>query len=213
MLDGLLNALDLPKGEIFLSEGGEPAAIVLLPDETAVRAVMPDFAALGEIPLFMTIVTAPGDEQDVASRVFCPFVGIDEDPVTGAAHAALVPFWAERLGRTPLHRPPGKQAHRAAGLRAKGRSRHPRRPCGDGDRGLFPALGRHGLVSHRRLGRDDGAAAEQPFAVIEHRRLAGGDAIFGGGEGQAFAIPASRDRPRQAADLGFDLAPGPRRAS
>ena len=28
-----------------------------------------------------------------------PAVGIDEDPVTGAAHAALVPFWAERLGR------------------------------------------------------------------------------------------------------------------
>ena len=26
--------------------------------------------------------------------------GIDEDPVTGAAHAALVPFWAGRLGRT-----------------------------------------------------------------------------------------------------------------
>jgi predicted PhzF superfamily epimerase YddE/YHI9 len=47
----------------------------------------------------LTIVTAPGDEQDVASRVFAVPVGIDEDPVTGAAHAALAPFWAKRLGR------------------------------------------------------------------------------------------------------------------
>ena len=36
----------------------------------------------------------------IASRVFVPYCGIDEDPVTGSAHAALVPFWAERLGRT-----------------------------------------------------------------------------------------------------------------
>jgi PhzF family phenazine biosynthesis protein len=111
--DGLLNALNLREGEIYLSEGGEPAVIVLLPDETAVRSVMPDFNALGQIPLFMTIVTAPGDEQDVASRVFCPFVGIDEDPVTGAAHAALVPFWAERLGR---HRFTALQASKRTGL-------------------------------------------------------------------------------------------------
>jgi PhzF family phenazine biosynthesis protein len=112
-VDGLLHALNLQGGEIYLSEGGEPAAIVLLPDETAVRSVMPDFKALGQIPLFMTIVTAPGDEQDVASRVFCPFVGIDEDPVTGAAHAALVPFWADRLGR---HRFTALQASRRTGL-------------------------------------------------------------------------------------------------
>lgn len=98
-VDKLLHALNLQGGEIYLSEGGEPAAIVLLPNESAVRSAIPDFKALGQIPLFMTIVTAPGDEQDVASRVFCPFVGIDEDPVTGAAHAVLVPFWADRLGR------------------------------------------------------------------------------------------------------------------
>jgi predicted PhzF superfamily epimerase YddE/YHI9 len=24
---------------------------------------------------------------------------VDEDPVTGSAHAALAPFWADRLGR------------------------------------------------------------------------------------------------------------------
>jgi predicted PhzF superfamily epimerase YddE/YHI9 len=47
----------------------------------------------------MAIVTAPGRETDVVSRVFVPAWGVDEDPVTGSAHAALAPFWAERLGR------------------------------------------------------------------------------------------------------------------
>ena len=28
-----------------------------------------------------------------------PGAGIDEDPVTGSAHAVMVPYWAKRLGR------------------------------------------------------------------------------------------------------------------
>lgn len=33
------------------------------------------------------------------SRVFAPGAGIDEDPVTGSAHAVMTPYWAARLGR------------------------------------------------------------------------------------------------------------------
>ena len=64
-----------------------------------VRAVQPDFVALKGIRR-MAVVTARGDHHDVASRVFVPYLGIDEDPVTGSAHAALAPYWAGRLGRT-----------------------------------------------------------------------------------------------------------------
>lgn len=97
---GLLEALRLPADRpTFLGRGGNGIAIALLEDEDAVRAVTPDFAALRVIDRLVA-VTAPGDGQAVASRVFAAFHGIDEDPVTGAAHAALVPFWAERLGRT-----------------------------------------------------------------------------------------------------------------
>jgi PhzF family phenazine biosynthesis protein len=94
---GLLAALGV-KGELFTGHRAESAAIVLLENENAVRAVAPDFQALKDFH-DLVIVTAPGDEQDVASRVFAVPCGIDEDPVTGAAHAALVPFWAKRLGR------------------------------------------------------------------------------------------------------------------
>jgi PhzF family phenazine biosynthesis protein len=85
-------------GETFLSRAGNGNAIVLLEDQVAVLAVQPDFAALTKLP-YLVSVTAPGDEQDIASRVFATYHGVPEDPVTGSAHTALVPFWARRLGR------------------------------------------------------------------------------------------------------------------
>ena len=33
---------------------------------------------------------------DICSRVFASPLGIDEDPVTGAAHTSLAPFWLDR---------------------------------------------------------------------------------------------------------------------
>ena len=86
-------------GEVHRGRGGNGAVIVSLPDEAAVRAVRPDFAALRGIDS-LVMVTAPGERHAVASRVFAAYHGIDEDPVTGSAHAALVPLWAARLGRT-----------------------------------------------------------------------------------------------------------------
>ena len=97
-LPDLLDALSV-SGDAFLSRSGNGNAVILLESETAVRAVAPDFTALAKLP-YLVSVTAPGDEQDIASRVFAAFHGIPEDPVTGSAHTALVPFWANRLGRT-----------------------------------------------------------------------------------------------------------------
>ncbi|MEA3010793.1 MAG: hypothetical protein QOJ91_2485 [Sphingomonadales bacterium] len=86
--------------DLYLSyEGSEGVAILLFADEAAVRALAPDMKRLAEID-YMVIATAPGGGgYDVVSRVFVPAWGVDEDPVTGSAHAALAPFWAERLGR------------------------------------------------------------------------------------------------------------------
>jgi PhzF family phenazine biosynthesis protein len=97
-LPGLREALGLVGGELYLDSRGNGTAVVVLADEAAVRAVRPDFATLAKVDR-LVIVTAPGDEHDIASRVFAAYHGINEDPVTGSAHAALVPFWAQRLGR------------------------------------------------------------------------------------------------------------------
>lgn len=85
-------------GATFLSRAGNGNAIVLFDEESAVRAIRPNFAALAKLP-YLVSVTARGDEHDVVSRVFAAYYGVPEDPVTGSAHTALVPFWAERLGR------------------------------------------------------------------------------------------------------------------
>jgi PhzF family phenazine biosynthesis protein len=95
----LCRALGLPDSPVWLADGYNDAAIIEVADEEAVRALQPDFAALKNIHR-MAVVTARGTEHDVASRVFVPYLGIDEDPVTGSAHAALVPYWAKRLGRS-----------------------------------------------------------------------------------------------------------------
>jgi len=92
-------ALRLPNSPAWLADGYNDAAIIEVADEEAVRAVAPDFAALKQIRR-MAVLTARGDRHDIASRVFVPYLGVEEDPVTGSAHAALVTYWAERLGRS-----------------------------------------------------------------------------------------------------------------
>lgn len=107
----VLKALGV-QGETFFTPCGDGNAIVLLDTEADVRAVSPDFRSLRHLPHMVT-VTAAGDSQEVVSRVFAAYHGIDEDPVTGSAHIGLVPFWAERLGR---HRFTALQASRRSGL-------------------------------------------------------------------------------------------------
>ena len=83
--------------ETLWREGGY--GVVVLESEEAVRAVRPDLRALADAGDRQAIVTAPGRGTDVVSRMFAPGAGVDEDPVTGSAHAVIVPYWAKRLGR------------------------------------------------------------------------------------------------------------------
>lgn len=73
--------------------------IYLFGSEHEVRALAPDLRGLCALGDDQFICTAPGRDVDVVSRVFVPGGGVDEDSVTGSAHAALTPFWAVRLGR------------------------------------------------------------------------------------------------------------------
>jgi PhzF family phenazine biosynthesis protein len=78
---------------------GDRYGIYLFASEAEVRALDPDLKGLGALGDDQFICTAPGERTDVVSRVFVPGGGVDEDSVTGSAHAALTPFWAARLGR------------------------------------------------------------------------------------------------------------------
>ncbi len=90
----LASALGVAIQESFRAQ----CCIALLGNQQEVERLQPDFralAALGE----PVMVTAAGDDCDFVSRFFAPNEGIDEDPVTGSAHCALVPLWAQRLNK------------------------------------------------------------------------------------------------------------------
>jgi PhzF family phenazine biosynthesis protein len=97
-----------PPTELSKALGVEPLEVcvnefnylALLTDETVLRTLTPDMPALAGLDRPGVIVTASGDEKyDFVSRYFAPAKGIPEDPVTGAAHCMLAPFWAGRLGK------------------------------------------------------------------------------------------------------------------
>jgi len=76
--------------------------LIELPDEQAVRTVSPNFTKLANIKCRGVIVTARSEDPqlDFVSRFFAPAAGIDEDPVTGSAHCALVDYWEKQLGKS-----------------------------------------------------------------------------------------------------------------
>jgi len=77
--------------------------LVELASAKAVREFRPDLMAIANDDARGVIVTAPGDGgYDIVSRYFAPSLGVDEDPVTGSAHACLGPYWAARLDRRSL---------------------------------------------------------------------------------------------------------------
>ncbi len=101
--------VEIPNG-LVEALGAEPEAVlrgnyllVVYRDERQIRALQPRFGVMIAYGLDEAIVTAPGDDCDFVSRFFAPGFGIVEDPVTGSAHCALVPYWTERLGKKQLH--------------------------------------------------------------------------------------------------------------
>src|SRR5262249_49752667 len=95
--------LNLEPLEVF--KANYPLAVFATMDEVLeaesdgmVADMLEEFDETGVI-----LTSAGGDTGfDFVSRFFVPGKGIAEDPVTGAANAALVPFWAKRLGKAKL---------------------------------------------------------------------------------------------------------------
>ncbi len=75
--------------------------VALLESEDGVLRCQPDFALIAQLEKNL-IITAKGNEVDFVSRFFAPKSGINEDPVTGSAHAVLIPFWSKKLNKNEL---------------------------------------------------------------------------------------------------------------
>jgi PhzF family phenazine biosynthesis protein len=105
--EGLEQAVGSPLQEVWAAR----YLVALLADETAVRAVQPDIAAVNLIAgeatggrgnLIVAAVADAGRSYQVVSRFFAPGSGVAEDPATGSAHCILAPLFAEKLGRATL---------------------------------------------------------------------------------------------------------------
>ncbi|MBT8396215.1 MAG: PhzF family phenazine biosynthesis protein [Gemmatimonadetes bacterium] len=102
---GLLEALGCPEDALTLKS--EKIWVVRLDTQKELKKLKPDFTALGKVKLggdaLGVSVTSPGTAgNDFASRFFGPWVGVNEDPVTGMAHTVLGPYWMDELDATAL---------------------------------------------------------------------------------------------------------------
>ncbi len=64
----------------------------------------PDFSLMmqAEPHLKEVVIHCPAQQADYALRSFCPWIGINEDPVTGSVHSVLAPYWSDRLEKKEL---------------------------------------------------------------------------------------------------------------
>ena len=76
--------------------------VAILENEEAVANNNPNFSQIKHMDSRGLIVTAKGSEVDFVSRWYGPQTGIDEDPVTGSAHALLATYWSNIFNKNDL---------------------------------------------------------------------------------------------------------------
>lgn len=103
--DALLDALGLPDVISTVYNAENNIVMLEIKNPEALRALNPNFDKLQKSHQGINgvLVTSPGlAGYDFYSRFFWPWSGTNEDPVTGATHTFLAPYWAEKLGKKKL---------------------------------------------------------------------------------------------------------------
>ena len=91
------DALGVPLKTVLYNSLGY---LVEIASAEKVRQLQPNYTLLRQLPISNVIVTSRAEKDsnyDFVSRFFAPGLGIDEDPVTGAAHCCLAPYWRDRF--------------------------------------------------------------------------------------------------------------------
>ena len=88
--------------EVLDIKQGTDDVLVQVKNEEILGQLKPNFRALADLEVRGLIATTRGTQTDVASRGFYPAYGIEEDPVTGSAHASLIPYWSKKLHKQHL---------------------------------------------------------------------------------------------------------------
>ena len=79
---------------------------ILLESSEMIKCVCPNFNKLiqstNKVKEVVIMSESESDAIDFILRSFCPWIGINEDPVTGSIHAILGPYWSKRLNKDVL---------------------------------------------------------------------------------------------------------------
>jgi PhzF family phenazine biosynthesis protein len=103
----LIEALGITEFKNIVFSRVAKKLLIHIENEESVRNLRPDFKRMKSVTtkedIIGVIVTSPGSPPfDFISRFFAPWVGINEDPVTGSAHTVLTPYWSKILGKKEM---------------------------------------------------------------------------------------------------------------
>jgi PhzF family phenazine biosynthesis protein len=103
----LLEVLGIDEFENAATSSDNWYILIQFKDEEAVRSLNPDFERLKSMSvgddMIGVIATSQGNPPyDFISRFFAPWVGVNEDPVTGSTHTMLAPYWSKILGKKEM---------------------------------------------------------------------------------------------------------------
>ncbi len=76
--------------------------LMVLENAAAVENLLPNFDKLKNLEGLIQAVTAADKNFDCVSRIFAPKIKIPEDPVTGATHCLITPYWSQKLGKKKI---------------------------------------------------------------------------------------------------------------
>lgn len=104
--EGLLSSMDIKS---YVSAGiceELESLFIELDDPILLRKISPSYHLMvkSNPHIKEVVITSRSDDPryDFLLRSFCPWIGIDEDPVTGSVHSILAGFWEQRLGKKNL---------------------------------------------------------------------------------------------------------------
>jgi PhzF family phenazine biosynthesis protein len=94
----VFSAFEKPPLEAYISRD----LILLYDDEEDIKNANPQLHFLKDLPYLCIVPTSKSKKKEIdfVSRVFDANGTLPEDPVTGSAHASLIPFWKEKLNKT-----------------------------------------------------------------------------------------------------------------
>ncbi len=110
----LLKSLGLAQSNLIAYGQFDTKQLIVIDNESILKALSPDFSGLLKLKGRGVLVTAKSDAGvDFVSRYFAPWVGVNEDPVTGSAHCALCVYWSKEFDKLKLK---GYQASKRGGF-------------------------------------------------------------------------------------------------